>query len=244
MRNVFLIKGDLKMGFLKNKSEVITYTIDKSIQNNLYISVQNGEVVVSAPWYFSRNQIQEVVEEKKKWIMTKIKAYEGKTNKNNNENSQTIPIWGEEFVVDICFQNRKKLNIIMRENHMKIALPNKYKKVSKDELMKVLVEKIYKVLAKQMMEQTMEKTRILLGFAPENYEVEYMENTLGKCTQDKTIVINPELMKYRPEIIEYVVLHEFCHLTYKIHTKGFYEMIKKFEPHYEEYGKKISGWQY
>ena len=232
------------MGFLKNKSEVITYTIDKSIQNNLYISVQNGEVVVSAPWYFSRNQIQEIVEEKKKWIMTKIKAYEGKTNKNNNENSKTIPIWGEEFVVDICFQNRKKLNIIMRENHMKIALPNKYKKVSKDELMKVLVEKIYKVLAKQMMEQTMEKTRILLGFAPENYEVEYMENTLGKCTQDKTIVINPELMKYRPEIIEYVVLHEFCHLTYKTHTKGFYEMIKKFEPHYEEYGKKISGWQY
>lgn len=244
MRNVFLIKGDLKMGFLKNKSEVITYTIDKSIQNNLYISVQNGEVVVSAPWYFSRNQIQEVVEEKKKWIMTKIKAYEGKTNKNNNENSKTIPIWGEEFVVDICFQNRKKLNIIMRENHMKIALPNKYKKVSKDELMKVLVEKIYKVLAKQMMEQTMEKTRILLGFAPENYEVEYMENTLGKCTQDKTIVINPELMKYRPEIIEYVVLHEFCHLKYKTHTKGFYEMIKKFEPHYEKYGSKISGWQY
>lgn len=244
MRNVFLIKGDLKMGFLKNKSEVITYTIDKSIQNNLYISVQNGEVVVSAPWYFSRNQIQEVVEEKKKWIMTKIKAYEGKTNKNNNENSKTIPIWGEEFVVDICFQNRKKLNIIMRENHMKIALPNKYKKVSKDELMKVLVEKIYKVLAKQMMEQTMEKTRILLGFAPENYEVEYMENTLGKCTQDKTIVINPELMKYSPEIIEYLVLHEFCHLSYKTHTKGFYEMIKKFEPHYEEYGKKISGWQY
>ncbi len=244
MRNVFLIKGDLKMGFLKNKSEVITYTIDKSIQNNLYISVQNGEVVVSAPWYFSRNQIQEVVEEKKKWIMTKIKAYEGKTNKNNNENSKTIPIWGEEFVVDIYFQNRKKLNIIMRENHMKIALPNKYKKVSKDELMKVLVEKIYKVLAKQMMEQTMEKTRILLGFAPENYEVEYMENTLGKCTQDKTIVINPELMKYSPEIIEYLVLHEFCHLSYKTHTKGFYEMIKKFEPHYEEYGKKISGWQY
>ncbi len=244
MRNVFLIKKNLKMGFLKNKSEVITYTIDKSIQNNLYISVQNGEVVVSAPWYFSRNQIQEVVEEKKKWIMTKIKAYEGKTNKNNNENSKTIPIWGEEFVVDIYFQNRKKLNIIMRENHMKIALPNKYKKVSKDELMKVLVEKIYKVLAKQMMEQTMEKTRILLGFAPENYEVEYMENTLGKCTQDKTIVINPELMKYSPEIIEYLVLHEFCHLSYKTHTKGFYEMIKKFEPHYEEYGKKISGWQY
>ncbi len=232
------------MGFFKNKSGVITYTIDKSIQTDLYISVQNGEVVVSAPWYFSRNQIQEVVEEKKKWIMTKIKEYEGKPKKYRNENSKNIKIWGEDFVVDICYQNRKKLNIVTKENHMKIELPNKYKKVPKEEMMKVLIEKIYKVLAKQMMEQTMEKTRILLGFAPENYEVDYMENMLGKCTQDKTIVINPELMKYHPDIIEYVVLHEFCHLTYKNHTKGFYEMIKKFEPHYEEYGSKISGWQY
>lgn len=52
------------MGFFKNKSGVITYTIDKNVKKDLYISVQNGEVVVNAPWYFSRNQIQEIVEEK------------------------------------------------------------------------------------------------------------------------------------------------------------------------------------
>lgn len=36
------------------KNSVITYTIGKSINNNLYISVQNGEVAVQAPWYFSK----------------------------------------------------------------------------------------------------------------------------------------------------------------------------------------------
>lgn len=66
------------MGFLRNRSGVITYTIDKNIKNNLYISVQNGEVVVSAPWYFSRNQIQEIVDEKKRWILKKIKEHEEK----------------------------------------------------------------------------------------------------------------------------------------------------------------------
>ncbi len=232
------------MGFFKNKSGVITYTIDKSIQNNLYISVQNGEVVVSAPWYFSRSQIQEVVEEKKKWIITKIKEHEGKPKNNSNENSKTIKIWGEDFVIDICYKNRKTLDIATKDNHMKIEIPNKYKKVPQNEMMEVLIEKIYKVLAKQMMEQTMEKIRILVGFAPENYKVEYMDDVLGKCTQDKTIIINPELMKYRPEIIEYVVLHEFCHLKYKTHSKGLYEMIKQFEPYYKEYDAKISGWQY
>ena len=56
------------MSIHRNRNEIITYTVDKNINNNLYISVQNGEVIVQAPWYFSKNQIQEIVEEKKRWI--------------------------------------------------------------------------------------------------------------------------------------------------------------------------------
>ena len=35
-------------------SNVIAYTIDRALNNSFYISVQNGEVLVKAPWYFSR----------------------------------------------------------------------------------------------------------------------------------------------------------------------------------------------
>ena len=54
-----------------------------------------------------------------------------------------------------------------------------------------------------------------------------LKNTLGKCTDGKTIYINPELMQYKREIIEYVVVHEFCHIKYKTHGKKFYEIIEK-----------------
>ncbi len=230
------------MGFFKNKSGVITYTIDKNIKNDLYISIQNGEVVVSAPWYFSRNQIQEIVEEKKRWIVEKIKEYEGK--KEAYINTGKIKILGEDFAINIRYKNIKTLTVDIEEETIKIELPNQYKKVEKEDLLKVLVEKIYKVVAKREIERAMEKTRILLGFAPEDYKLEKMNNTLGKCMQDKTIIINPEIAKYKQEIIDYVVLHEFCHLKYKTHSKGFYEMIKKYEPSYESYVSEISGMQY
>ncbi len=67
------------MNILRNRSQIITYTVDKNINNNLYISVQNGEVIVQAPWYFSKNQIQEIVEEKKRWILEKLKEAKRKT---------------------------------------------------------------------------------------------------------------------------------------------------------------------
>ena len=220
------------MGFLKNKSGVITYTIDKNIKNDLYISVQNGEVVVSAPWYFSRNQIQEIVEEKKRWIVEKIKEHDQK--KENYINTGIVRILGEDFAINIRYKNIKTLTVDIEESAIKIELPNKYKKVEEKELLKVLVEKIYKIVAQREVERAMEKARIQLGFAPEDYKIEKIDNALGKCMQDKTIIINPEVVKYKPEVIDYVVLHEFCHLKYKIHSKGFYEMIRKCAPNYDK----------
>ena len=55
-----------------NRNNVITYTVNKEAISNLCISVQNGEVVINAPWYTTNSQIQRVVEEKKKWINCQI----------------------------------------------------------------------------------------------------------------------------------------------------------------------------
>ena len=53
------------------KNKTIAYTVCKAKVKNLYISIQNGEVVVKAPWYVTSSQIQEVIEEKRKWIIKK-----------------------------------------------------------------------------------------------------------------------------------------------------------------------------
>ncbi len=230
------------MNLLKNRSQIITYTVDKNISNNLCISVQNGEVVVQAPWYFSRNQIQEIVEEKRRWILEKIKEYEAK--KEEYINTGIVKILGENYSINIRYKNIKTLTVNVEEETIKIELPNKYKKVQKEELLNLLIEKIYNVVAEREIERAMEKTRKLLGYAPEDYEIVRMKNTLGKCSEDKKITINPDIVKYKQEIIDYVVLHEFAHLKYKTHSKRFYEIIKEYVPNYEVYVKEISGLQY
>ena len=57
-------------------NNIITYTVNKNLNNELYLSVQNGEVVVKAPWYYTQGQIQNIIEEKKNWIINKLKEYE------------------------------------------------------------------------------------------------------------------------------------------------------------------------
>ena len=215
------------MSIFGRRNNVITYTVNKAINRDMYITVQNGEVVVNAPWYFSSNKIQTLVEEKKNWILSKLKE-----NEENLTNIQYVKIFGRYYDIKVSYKNIKTPELNLEENsEIKIILPIKYKKIGNEQI------------AINELEDIMEKVRIMLGIAPEEYRIENTEKTLGKCV-DKIITINPNLMQFKKETIEYVIIHEFCHLKYKSHCKKFYEMIDKNIKDYKKYEKELEGYQY
>lgn len=227
------------MSIFGRKENVITYTVNKAVNRNMYITVQNGEVVVNAPWYFTSNKIQQIVQEKKNWILSKMQEYE-----ENLSNIQSVKIFGKNYDVQVEYKNIKAPELNLRENYkIEIILPAKYKKVGNEQILKMSIEKMYEQIANTEIEDIMEKTRKMLGIAPEDYEIRKMEKTLGKC-EDGKITIAPELMQYKREVIEYVVTHEFCHLKYKTHGKRFYQIIEKYIPEYKKYEREIQGYEY
>ena len=64
-------------------------------------------------------------------------------------------------------------------------------------------------------------------------EIKKLKKELGKC-EDNKITINPEIVKYNRNIIDYIVLHQYCHLKYKTHSKRFFEMLEKYQPDYKK----------
>ena len=227
------------MSIFGRKENVITYTVNKAVNRNMYITVQNGEVVVNAPWYFTSNKIQQIVQEKKNWILSKMQEYE-----ENLSNIQSVKIFGKNYDVQVEYKNIKAPELNLRENYkIEIILPPKYKKVGNEQILKMSIEKMYEQIANTEIEGIMEKTRKMLGIAPEDYEIRKMGKTLGKC-EDGKITIDPELMQYKREVIEYVVAHEFCHLKYKTHGKRFYQIIEKYIPEYRKYEREIQEYEY
>ena len=206
---------------------IITYTVNKNYENELYLSVQNGEVVVQAPWYYSTAQIQNIIEAKKNWILSKLKEYEEKRISDYIRN-ETVKLLGEDCKVIINYKNLKKPTLTVEGKNIKISLPNKYKKLNRDEILEKLIEKLYDVVAEQEIESMMEKVRKTLGFAPEDYKIKRLNNKMAECIiEEKIIIINPDIVKFDKETIEYILLHEFCHLKYKTHCDKFNKIIKE-----------------
>ena len=155
----------------------------------------------------------------------------------SNLERHPVPVLGINYKVKIEYKNIKIAELDVENKTIKISLPNKYKKTSNTKILDLAIEKMYEQIAKVEIERAMEKARIELGFAPEDYIIKRLENNqMATClTDEKKIIINPDIVKLDKKAIEYALLHEFCHLKYKIHAKGFWKMIKTYMPDYEKY---------
>ena len=151
-----------------------------------------------------------------------------------------VPVLGTDYKVKMIYRNIKFAELDVEDKIIKISLPNKYKKANNERILDIAIDKMYEQIAKVEVERAMEKTRILLGFAPEDYEIRKMSEELGRCEENK-ITINPEIVKYDREVIDYIVLHEYCHLKYKSHCKSFIKMLEKYEPNYKKYERIVAN---
>ena len=228
------------MGKVKYQNKTIAYTINKAKIKHIYITIENGEVVIKAPWYTTRNQIQEVVESKRDWIMKKLEEYNVSPRKAKEyEDGEKFQILGESYYLNIYYKDINNAILNVENEKIEIILPLSYAEEDNTEQIKKMIDKMYYMIAEKEVESAMEKTRKMVGLAPEEYKIKKIKYAWGTCSSRKVITINQNLMMYSRKAIEYVVLHEICHLKYMNHSKKFWEMVESYMPDYKEAEKEL-----
>ena len=154
-------------------------------------------------------------------------------------------IFGISYSINVYYLKIKSPELNLEKNNITIHLPMQYRKQNNQGLLEAILFKMYTKIAENEIEHIMEKARHTFGFAPEDYEIKKISKTLATCnTEMQSISINPYIVMYSKEIIEYIIYHEFCHLKYKTHSKKFYDMLKKYQPNYETISKQIPNLKY
>ena len=158
---------------------------------------------------------------------------------------KTSKIFGLNYSVNVYYLRIEKVELNLTQNSINIHLPISFRKRNNQNLLNIILLKMYTKIAEKEIENIMEKARHIFGFAPEDYEIKKISSSLALCDKDlQTITINPNIVMYPIEIIEYVIYHEFCHLKYKTHSKKFYDMLKKYKPNYEQLSKQLPNLKY
>lgn len=63
--------------------------------------------------------------------------------------------------------------------------------------------------------------------------VRKMKTRWGSCSNNGTILLNTDLVKAPIDCIEYVIVHELCHLRERTHTPRFYRILSRYMPDWE-----------
>ena len=151
----------------------------------------------------------------------------------------TVSVLGKSLNLNI---NYKKINVPeldLGEKDVNIYLPMRYKESGTVDIVSMAIQKMYDEIAQIEIANSMEKIRVILGFAPEDYKIVRMNNNFIKNKKNKTITINPDIVKYNRKIIETTLVQAFCKTKFKENSKDYKELLKYSIEKYENYQYKI-----
>lgn len=111
------------------------------------------------------------------------------------------------------------------------------------ERIKSLLEGWYKQKAKEVFKSRLEAimTQAIWVERPPELRILTMQTQWGSCSPNGRITLNPLLVKAPRECIDYVILHELCHLVEHNHSERFYRLLGQVMPHWEKTKSKLDG---
>ena len=222
---------------LKYKDKNIEINIVKSNIKNVYIQIKDNKVIVKAPKKISDNKILEIVNSKKDWIYKKIDNLNGCIVKDGSK----IYILGKQYILNIYFMKDTEGKIQISEGNLIVTLSENRKNKNNTEIINELISNLYNKIAEKEVSMAMALVTRVVGIKPNKYRIKKIKTAWGTCTSNKNITINSELMKYDREVIQYVVLHEICHLRYMNHSNDFWNMVEKYMINYKEVRKRLKS---
>ena len=195
--------------------------------------VDADTITVRAPFDKDKMDIQKIVLDKARWILKKQKEYretKPEITKPSFRENTTLPYLGANYPLKI---NKKQANVSINLVDGKFLVnaksPNTTINHIKRRYENWLIEK-----AQSLFEDKVEKYSKKLGVRVKRIAVKNLRNRWGSLTKSGVINLNLNLIKAPEDIIDYIILHELCHLKIEEHSHHYWDLVRKYMPDYQD----------
>ena len=210
------------------------YTVTKKKIKNFIIRIYPDlKIAVSVPLYVSNKDIENFIQSKKEWIEITLEKIKIANESQNNLKKNNIVILGKIREKKIIKSDLERIRLTDTSIYI-------YSKdIDKAEIERKLLEwKVEKL--KSILDEYLAKYAKLLDKNISYYYIKKLSSAWGIYhRKENYISFNFDLIEKDIECIEYVVLHELCHMFYMNHQKEFWTLVEKYMPNYKVRRKKL-----
>lgn len=218
---------------LKHGKTIIKYDIIKSKRRKTSEIIIDDQIIIRTPYNKPLEEIKRIMEDKKQWIFKKQLEFEDKKKQRSESLYKTTLMYlGKEIPLKIILKQKTRKLSYTKEVFL-ASLTSTY---SKSEIQSLyddwIFEKSYKSLPRRL--STISSK---IGIKPSKIVVKKLKDRWGSAEPNGTINLNSNLLKMPKSVIDYILIHELCHLKIKGHSFRYWMLVEKFAPHYKEHIK-------
>lgn len=223
-------------------TKIVNYNLVRSRRVKTCELIINDEntVVIRSPYSKSLAEIEGLLKNKINWISRKQIEYKGREHrieifKPTFQNNSTVPYLGRNLRLNIIQSYPKDNDVVEYKNNQLFAFVKTNNKISAsnyDTNLRTRVKSIYeKWLAKQANDVFMQKVlefSKMIDVNPNKIIIKNLKNRWGSATEKGVMNLNVNLMKAPERVIDYIIIHELCHLRIKKHSYHFWHLVRKY----------------
>lgn len=213
-------------------TESFTATLVRSKKRrSLGIYVRDGKVTVRAPMNEAQQTIEHFVQQKQGWIQSHLlRQQQTITNVAHSFADGDTFLWlNTPLTLEVrrarptqVYQHQQTLNVVCSAN----ATSGRIKK---------LLEGWYKTQALTYLTERVAHFAQVLNLHPKAISVRRYKTRWGSCNHKGEIQFNWLIMMAPQEVVDYVVVHELCHLKHFNHSSAFWRLVASVTPDYSQH---------
>jgi predicted metal-dependent hydrolase len=206
----------------------------------LQIKSDKPELILTIPRWTLEIEINHFLQKQAGWIekhWSKIEKQSKLRPKPKYLDGDTFYYFGEPLTLELIPSYLNKPIVRVRENKMQISI---YRYVTRPEGIKIIKKTIHEFYKQKASEVIHDR----LQYFNEHYQFKYNRVTFrnqstrwGSCSAQKNLNFNWRLIMAPIQIIDYVVVHEMCHLEQMNHSKKYWDLVAQRMPNHKEVRK-------
>lgn len=198
---------------------------------NLYVKPPDGAVRVSAPRRTSDRTIRAFVQSHMDWIQRQQESMRASFPVRNYVTGETVPVFGVQtplYVTEAA--SKRACGVRMQRGQLVLTAPQASMQEQREELLRCWQREQLREIADSLLEQWAARMRVQV----KEWHIKRMKTKWGSCNfRAHRIWLNLALAEQPVECVEYVVVHELCHLLEPSHNARFWNLMTQYLPDWE-----------
>lgn len=198
-------------------------------------------VVVSAPEEADDLAVLTAVKKRGRWIYRQLRDFRKQLEyitPRKYISGESHYYLGKQYLLKVIEEPAGLQRVKMLRGKLEVSLRQK----SPEKVRQLLID-WYKTRAKDVFAKRLEAMleQALWVNAPPQLRILTMQTQWGSCSPNGRLTLNPNLVKAPRECIDYVILHELCHLAEHNHSERFYRLMGQVMPNWEMTKERLDG---